>query len=195
VKILLVLALMVLPNVALAGWTQTAETNGCVFFKAEADAEGVQAVRAVCDWDVAPKDLQRLLAKHADHDLYFSSVSHCDVLGSANGVDRAWQRHEAAGITAREVVVDMWSEPIPGGLRFNWKKSANQTGLTGDGVEVVKDTGKWEVTEGKNGGSHVVYELAYGPGGMVPSFVVRWFQGAGTQALVGELLAYARRGR
>lgn len=186
--------LLLLTAPAFAGWTKLAETNGCVFYKGPTDAEGVQSVRAECDWDVAPGKLQGLLARHADHDLYFSSVSHCDVLERKGNVDRAWQRHEAAGISAREVVVDMWSEPIPGGVRFNWKKSANQQGLTGDGVEVTKDTGKWEVTEGKNGGSHVVYELAYGPGGMVPSFVVRWFQGAGTQTLVGELLAVARKG-
>jgi hypothetical protein len=186
--------LLLLTAPAFAGWTKLAEANGCVFYKGPTDPDGVQSVRAECDWDVAPGTLQGLLARHADHDLYFSSVSHCDVLERKGNVDRAWQRHEAAGISAREVVVDMWSEPIPGGVRFNWKKSANQQGLTGDGVEVTKDTGKWEVTEGKNGGSHVVYELAYGPGGMVPSFVVRWFQGAGTQTLVGELLAVARKG-
>ena len=37
----------------------------------------------------------------------------------------------------------------------------------------------------------MVYELRYDPGGSVPGFVVRWFQGSGVRTLVGELRSWA----
>lgn len=179
-------------SAAPAGFTELNRTNGCIFYKGNTEANGIQAVRAECDWEVDPEKVRRLLAKSEDHDLYFTTVTKCDVLSRTNGVDRAYQLHEAAGISPREVIIDMASEPIPGGRRFTWTRSADQTGLTGGGVAVEHNTGKWEVTDKQGGGTHLVYELRYAPGGMVPSFMVRWFQGAGTEQLVGELLSYAK---
>lgn len=168
------------------GWTESAQSDGCTFYTGARQGE-YAPVRAVCQWDIPPEKLQGLVARSADHDKYFSSVSVAEQVEAG----RFRQVHQASGISDRELIVDMGQQTIPGGVRYWWKKSADQSGVSGDNVEVVVDTGKWEITASE-GGSKVIYELMYDPGGSVPGFLVRWFQTSGTQQLVGELYAYAK---
>ena len=184
-------ALLALITVAHAGWKETARENDCVFSLGDRVGD-YSPVRAECDWPIAPDVLHRLVGKLEDHDLYFSSVKSADALDAASGIYR--QVHQASGISDREIILEMGSESIAGGTRYWWKKAADQGKLSGAGVEVAADTGKWEITNGANGGSHVVYELYYDPAGSVPGFLVRWFQGSGTRTLVGELRTRAEQG-
>ena len=173
---------LLLAMTASAGWTVSTTSNGCTFYVG--DRQGAYApVRAECDWEVAPSTVHGLLSKLTAHKDYFSSVSVSEKVGEG----RYRQVHVASGISDRELIVDMGSEPIPGGTRYWWKKSADQTGVTGSGVEPNTNQGKWEVTDREGGGVHVVYELMYDPGGSVPGFLVRWFQTSGVELLVGEL--------
>ncbi len=176
-------------SAALAGWTQTAQKNDCTFFKGPAEG-AVVPLRAECEWPIEPQKLMGLLAKIEDHDLYFSSVSTSDVVGPVAGGSNVYQVHQAAGISDREAMLIYSDEAIPGGHRYSWTKNPDQTGVTGEEVEMPVDTGKWEITASGTG-SHVVYELRYDPGGSVPGFVVRWFQGSGVRTLVGELRSWA----
>lgn len=184
------LALLLSLSTASAGWTETARVNDCVYFKGSQEG-AVTPVRAECVWPIAPAKLQALLAKNGDHDLYFSGVKESTVLGAApEGGELVYQVHVASGISDREAVLVMASAPITGGMRYTWTLSADQSKLKGDKVAIPLDTGKWEVTA-DGAGSKVVYELRYEAGGSVPGFLVRWFQGAGMQALVGELRTWA----
>ncbi len=168
---------------AAAGWTESASKNDCTFYVGERLGD-FAPVRAECNWPVDPAKLQALIAKLEDHDQYFSSVKVAEKLPAA-GLYR--QVHVAAGISDREIILEMGSTSIEGGTQYWWKKAADQSALTGAGVEAVDDYGKWEVTANADGTAHVVYELFYNPGGSVPSFLVRSFQGSGMQQLVGEL--------
>ena len=87
----------------------------------------------------------------------------------------------------------MGEEDIPGGKRFTWTKAPDQGTNSGAGVEIALNTGKWEVTKNTDGGSRVIYELRYLPGGRVPGFLVRWFQGTGMKLFVGELRSHAEK--
>lgn len=179
-----------LASLAFASWTQTAEENGCTFFLGSVEGN-VQPVRAECEWPIPPEELHRLVAKTEDHDLFFSSVEESDVLGPApGGKTLVYQKHVASGISDREIMLVYTTEDIAGGKRYSWTKAPDQSKLKGEGVPAVMDTGKWEISSSGNG-SRVIYELRYDAGGSVPGFVVRWFQGAGTRALVGELRAWA----
>jgi hypothetical protein len=181
--------MLLLSSLAFAGWTKNSEENGCVFYMG--DRQGAYApVRAECDWPIAPAKLQKILAVNNDHDDYFTSVAESNVIGPTAGGELVYQRHQASGISDREIMVVMGQEPIAGGVRYTWTKAPDQSKVTGQHVACVADTGKWEVTA-SGSGSKVVYELFYDPGGSVPSFLVRWFQGAGTRALVGELRTWA----
>jgi hypothetical protein len=182
--------LILLSSIALAGWTKTAEENGCTFFLGE--QQGTYApVRAECDWPIPVEKMQRIVANTEAHADYFSSVVTSRILAPApGGGNIVYQVHQASGISNREIVLQFSTTPIPGGTRYSWTKAGDQSKLTGEGVPCQVDTGKWEITSSSIG-SHVVYELLYDPGGSVPSFLVRWFQGSGTRALVGELRTWA----
>jgi hypothetical protein len=187
-----VIALLLATSIASAGWEETDRDNGCVFFKATAtEASGAQPVRAECDWPVPPKTLHHMLGKIADHDLYFSNISKCEPV--SGHPTWTWQLHETAGISPREVVLEMGEEDIAGGKRFTWTKAGDQSTNSGAGVEIALNTGMWEITDNGSGGAKVVYELRYLPGGKVPGFMVRWFQGAGMQSFIGELRTYAEK--
>ena len=182
---------LLLVSTALAGWTVTDESNDCTFYKGEPDANEIVPLRAECDWAIPPAKLQGLIAKIDDHNLYFSSVSVSRVVASNAGEHNVYQVHVASGISDREAMLLYTDQPIDGGHRYSWRVNPDQTGITGDKVRLTEDFGKWEITTGTGGGSHVVYELNYDAGGSVPGFVVRWFQGSGVRTLVGELRSYA----
>jgi hypothetical protein len=134
--------------------------------------------------------LHRLVAATADHDRYFSAVEVCDVIGTSGGQELAVQVHVASGISDREVVLLFGKEPIASGMRYTWTMAPDQSSARRGMVAVGMDTGMWEITS-TPAGAHVVYELRYDAGGSVPGFLVRWFQGSGLRALVGELRAWA----
>jgi hypothetical protein len=168
-----------------AGWTIHSEADGCTFYVGAQEGD-VAPVRAVCDWAIAPDRLHRALADMGRHDDYFSSVESSTVTGP--GI--AEQVHVASGISKRAVRIRYGQEAIAGGVRYAWDKAPDQSGMDAYGVIPSADRGSWEVTALPDGTSHVVYELRYGAGGSVPSFLVRWFQGSGTKALVLELKAW-----
>lgn len=185
--------LLVLVPFALAGWTANGTENDCNFFLGAVES-GVQPVRAECDWPIQPSKLQATVAKLGKHADYFATVAESTELGAGpGGTELVRQVHTAAGLSDRETIVAFSTTSITGGYRYSWTIAADQTQATGKRVAVVKDTGKWEITDNGKGGSKVVYELAYDPGGSVPGFLVRWFQGSGVKALVGELRTWVEK--
>jgi hypothetical protein len=178
--------MILLVPMAFAGWTPNGTDGGCSYFLGDVEGK-VQPVRAECDWPVAADEVERALVDPGAHDGLFSSVKESTVLGPGpNGKTLVYQVHVASGISDREVVLLFGQEALPGGVRYTWTRSPDQSRATGQLVPVAMDTGKWEVTSTATG-AHVVYELRYDAGGSVPGFVVRWFQGSGVRALVGEL--------
>jgi hypothetical protein len=184
---------LLLTSIALAGgnWTESHQENGCTFYKG-ATQENILPVRAVCDWPIDAAVVHKLLAKSGDHNLYFSAIAVSDVLSTVDGHDRVRQVHQAAGVSDREVMIDMYNEAITGGTRYVWKRTDDQSGLSGDQVAIAQNFGFWEVT-GDTQKTHLEYELRYLAGGWVPGFMVRWFQGAGMHTLLGELRSYASK--
>ena len=185
------LATLMLVAAAQAGWTPNGTENGCTFYLGTSSGS-VQPVRAECDWPIPPQKLHGLVANQAIHDEIFSTVQESVITGSApSGGTLVRQVHVATGMSDREATMLYRNDTLANGTRYNWTLATPQPPITR--VPVAKNTGFWEVTAGANGGSHVVYELAYDPGGSVPGFLVRWFQGSGTKTLVGELRAWAEK--
>jgi hypothetical protein len=170
---------------ALAGWTPNGAENGCTFYLGSEEA-GVQPVRAVCDWPHAPERVHKVVANTALHDEVFSTIDASEPLGPAPGGGSLFRQvHVATGMSDRGATVLYTQTAVAGGTRYAWKLATTQ--ISTSLVPCKLDTGFWEITQGPNGGTHVVYELRYDPGGSVPGFLVRWFQGPGTKTLVGEL--------
>lgn len=175
---------------AFAGWSANGTENDCTFYLGSVEA-GVQPVRAECDWPLQPSKLQSALHDLAHHADYFATVAESTVLGAgAGGTTLVRQVHVATGMSDREAIVAFTETAISGGMRYSWALDADQSQQTGKRVACALDTGKWEITDDGKGGSKVVYELRYDPGGSVPGFLVRWFQGSGVKSLVGELRSW-----
>ena len=180
---------LLLVAAAQAGWTPNGAEHGCTFFLGSSQGS-VQPVRAECDWPIAPQKLHAIVANQSMHDEIFSTVAESVVTGPAPaGGTLVRQVHVATGMSDREATMVYANDTLPNGTRYNWKLAPTQPPITR--VPVAKNAGYWEITAGANGGSHVVYELGYDPGGSVPGFLVRWFQGSGTKTLVGELRKWA----
>ncbi len=180
--------LLALSSLAVAGWSPNGTENGCNFFLGTPE-NGMQPVRAECDWPIAADKLHRAVAATAEHDKYFDTVEACDVLGPApGGGELVRQVHVATGMSDREATLVFTKASIAGGTRYSWALAPEQrpTSL----VPVKFDSGFWEISDNGKGGAKVVYELRYDAGGSVPGFLVRWFQGSGVKQLVGELRSW-----
>lgn len=180
--------LLLLTTLAHAAWTSTGTEGGCTFYAGPTEGT-VTPLRAECRWDVPADELHRLLADFGAHDDYFASVAESTVVSPIAGGTLVRQRHVASGISDRTCNLLFTTTDIAGGKRYAWSLTSDQSGLAG--VIPAKDDGKWEVVA-DGSGSKVVYELRYDPGGSVPSFIVRWFQGSGFRTLVLELEGWAK---
>jgi hypothetical protein len=186
-----VTALLLLAGIAHAGWTVDVVEDGCTFLRGAAE-NGVTPIRVECDWtDIPAADLHAFLARPENHDGFFTGLAEATLVDRDNGKTKIYQRFEAKGITDREVVVEYETEALPNGKRYGWTKSADQSSLKHDCVEVPTTTGKWEVEE-KDGEVHVVYELRMLVGGMVPGFMMKWFQGGAIRQTLKDLKRGAR---
>ena len=157
---------------------------GCELTELEGDGD-VVPVRAVCEWEIAPDRLHAMLAEFEAHDDYFAGLAESTVLETVGGVTRVRQVHTASGISDRAAVVDWTVTDLGGGVRYAWTKAADQSGIDGRGLEATECAGSWEVTPTTDG-ARVVYEMRYAPGGSVPFFLTRWFQGAGIRSVLAD---------
>ena len=171
-------------------------TNDCDFYVLPQDSETkMEPVYVDCHWaEFTVAQLDTLLNRFGDHDTYFNSVAESTVRRTLdNGKLIVWQRHVAGGISDREVNLIMWRDTVEGGYVYHWRKAREQGEPSDGNVVALYDTGSWTVTRDPRGGTHVEYYLHYAPGGRVPGFVVRWFQGAGIEEVVSNLRNYASR--
>jgi hypothetical protein len=171
---------------ATAGWTVSNQADGCTYFQGSPEGD-ITPIRVECDWtDVDAGKMHHLLSRPDTHDGVFGGLAEASTVQKEGALTRVYQRFAARGIGDREVVVDYSTSSVTGGKRYGWRKSADQSGLRGDAVEVPETSGLWEVTED---GEHVklTYELRMKVGGMVPSFAMKWFQTSAIQDTIMDL--------
>jgi len=187
------LYLLALPAIAAppAGAKVTATENDCTFYALPKDKAGVNGVHVHCEWpELTVVRLDALLKVWGDQDEYFETVAISDELSKEGETTRVYQKHVVAGISDREVTLDMTRETIDSGYRYHFTKSAKQEAARESGtVNTETDDGAWTVVALPRGGVRVNYDLRYDPGGWVPGFVIRWFQTSGMITIMGELRA------
>jgi len=164
---------------------------GCTLMLGTAEPDGVVPMRAECHWpDVSLATFDRLFKVWDQHDEIFSTIDESDVVSViSGGVTRVKQRQSTKGITDRFVVLDMRVDPLAGGgFEYHWKMATDH-GLTppDDTVAAAREDGSWKVRPAADGGVDIEYVLAYGPGGSVPGFLVRWFQTSGLAGIVTDV--------
>jgi len=185
------LYLLALPAIAAppADAKVTATENDCTFYALPKNKEGVSGVHVHCEWpELTVVRLDELLRVWGDQDDYFGTVAVSEEISKSGEVARVYQKHVVAGISDREVTLDMTREAIDKGYRYRFTKSEKQEDPRESGtVNTEVDDGAWTVVALPRGGVTVYYDLLYDPGGWVPGFVIRWFQTSGIITILGEL--------
>jgi hypothetical protein len=175
-----------------AGFKEITTGNDCTVWRGPADAEGIAPVHAECSWpDVDPRKLHAALGDWAGHAKVHDTVLTSVVEKTEGGRSLVRQEHKLSGVSNREVAIWMEKKDVPGGAVYSWTHDAPVTPKKGN-VATTKHVGSWTVTDREGGGADVVYTLAYNPGGSVPGFLIRWFQGSGTITTTEELRAVGR---
>jgi len=149
-------------------------------------ADGVLEGEARCRWPVPAERIDALLAAWGDQDRHFGNVAESTILEQDGDRMLVRQVYHASGITDREVVMECTSEAIPGGRRYRWRKSADQSRSSGENVEVAVHEGFWDVVRGADG-TEVVYHMRHLPGGSVPGFIVSMFLSSGMEDVLADL--------
>ena len=167
----------------------TATENDCTFYALPKNKAGINGVHVHCEWsELTVVSLDALLKVWENHDDYFGTVSVSEEMTREGEVARVYQKHVVAGISDREVTLDMTREVIDKGYRYRFTKSAEQEAPRESGtVNTLMDDGAWTIVALPRGGVSVDYDLLYDPGGWVPAFIIRWFQTNGMIAIMGEL--------
>ncbi len=172
-----------------AGYAHKTEAATCALFLGPRQSDGVEPVWVRCYWaERSYERLDALLSDWEGHKNVFSAVADCTPIGEQNGDLVVHQRNVASGIGDRELDMVMSKTAVTAGARWGWTMADVQSEPRDSGsVQAIRNDGAWTVTRADAGGVWVVYELAYDPGGSVPGFVIRAFQGSGVLKLVGEL--------
>ena len=180
-------------HAAPAGYVQTDTTSdGCAVYTGPKNAQDVTPLLAECVWTDVTMAQVESFGKLDQHDEIFSAIAASDVLRTEGGVSYVHQVHVAKGISERECVLKMTRADEGGGVKFGWTLDPAGGPVADGRVPVGFDDGYWWFVPNAGGGVKVTYSLAYGPGGSVPSFLVRWFQGSGFVAALPELRSWLR---
>lgn len=171
----------------LTGWAG-GDPLDCTVANGEGEGDAVP-VRATCHWpDRSLAQVEAVLADLDGQAAVFDALVASEVVGTADdGEPLQRQVHTAPAISDREVVVAWHTETLPDGMRHRWRVADDQSAAKGEGITPLMHEGKWEVRRDPAGGVVVVYDATYAPGGSVPSFLVRWFQGGGVRGVLANL--------
>ncbi len=169
--------------------------DGCEIWLGQADATGVAPVRAECTWpDADPHRMLAALRRYEEWGAFIPEIVEARIVGTANLRTLVWQ-YAVPGhhLAPREVQVWLESHAAGGVTTFSWTTAKEPYTPREGSVPMPRNAGFWTVSAAPGGGVTVVQELDIDPGGMVPHWLVHWFQTEGLardmRCLHGYLLA------
>ena len=172
-------------------FTHVRVQHDCNLFRGPVESDGVATMLAECHWrDVEPATLIALLEDYENYDeLIFAIESSVSWGKEPEGEGTlVLQRQSARGIAPREVLVRMTTEVLDEGIRVAWETADHPDFvLSDDAVRTKRNEGSWLVTTHPEGGSQIAHRVAYHPGGMVPSWLVRWASVGGLMQAMGDI--------
>ncbi|MFT7518559.1 MAG: hypothetical protein ACI9MC_000691 [Kiritimatiellia bacterium] len=186
---MLILLLLSQSYAAPTGYTVSkADTQGCELSLGPANSAGVVPMYADCHWKGATMArYEQVLSDWPGHVNVFSTVIESTVQKTVGDKVLIHQVHKTGGIANREVVLWGTHGQVDGYSRHSWAKAKDPLEPAKGNVVVAFHEGYWQAKVDPAGGIHVIHELYYGPGGSVPSFLVRWFQVGGLETSMKEM--------
>lgn len=173
---------LVLAAPALADVGATSE--GCSVERTGEDARGVGVYVSRCHWPLPFEIVERAFS---DDDLMEASNEN---LAEARdlGDGRSVNVHTHFGVADRQSTLEGVREPLPGGgVRHRYWASPRQAPLEPGRVQVLVDEGVWDITPDGAGGTRVLFEMRYDPGGNLKPWLIRRFQAAGIASSLESL--------
>ena len=187
----MILLLTALASSAPVGWEKGKSAHDCTVYVGPEGAAGIAPLSVECVWPEADfVELDDILGRPGDHDDVFTLIVSSTVVSEADGVLYVKQVHNSPPLDKRELVQQMGRTEEGGAVIHWWKKAATQPAVASGHVNPDKNAGRWILKENPAGGVFLTYELDYEPGGSVPAFVIRAFQGGGVLDFLGDLRAY-----
>ncbi len=177
---------MLLLAVAWAG-ELVKESDGCLFYREEARADGLIPITVTCRWDdVSYEALKGLLGDYANHDQVWKSVASADWAGRNGDWLRVHHVHSIPGLADREVVLEWQSSTTEQGVTYRWRKAAEQPEPGKGRVLIAQDEGFYQLSP-KDGGVLLQAEFVYDPSGEIPPWVTVKTQVPTSVLMVKEL--------
>lgn len=187
----MILLLTSMSLAAPAGWEKGKSAHDCtVWIGPEGDA-GINKLSVECVWPEADfAELDDILGRPGDHDDVFGLIVTSTVVNEDGDTLYVKQVHNSPPLDKRELVQQMGRKEDGETVIHWWKKAPTQPAVADGHVNPDKNSGQWVLKENPAGGVFLTYELDYEPGGSVPSFVIRAFQGGGVLDFLGDLRAW-----
>ena len=163
---------------------------GCRIRTAHVDARGVATVEADCAWHLAPAALLAVLRDPAQLGAALSTLGECRRMPDG----RLLQVHTVGWpLDDRQITLDWRETALPdGGVRLDYQRAARQEPLGNGRVQILEDSGLWEIRGDGPGDTKLHYTSRYDAGGNLKPWVVRRFQKEGIANSMEELAAAAR---
>ncbi|HJN75891.1 MAG TPA: hypothetical protein QGF58_18315 [Myxococcota bacterium] len=173
------------------GFAEGKSGNGCTIYIGPENAQGIGTVHAECHWpEQTVEEIDQILGDVGIHDDVFTIIIESTVLSEKDGTSSVRQVHRNPPLDDRELVELMGRKTDGDAIIHWWTKAKTQPAVADGRINTEVNTGKWVISEHEKGGVSLVYVLDYAPGGSVPSFVIRAFQGTGIIDFLGDLRAY-----
>ena len=164
------LALLALLGTASAASADEARVPGCSVKLVGVDAKSVPSFRGECVWSIAPAWVAAVLTDPVKLDASSSLLESSQQLADGRIVNvqkTGWPFED------RQSTIVADDQPLPGGgVLRRYRLADAQAPLAEGTVQVGVDEGSWEVTQHPNG-VRVVLEMAYEPGGNLPTSLVQ----------------------
>lgn len=155
---------------------------------------GVRALRAECRWPEGRLDaLVKMLSRFEAYAELIDPILFSTVVRVDGDRSLVHQRQATPGVADREML--LWMQVArfdDGGARISWDTASGEPLAMAPGsVRAAHNDGFWEVRRHPDGGLSVVHQVAYDPGGAVPSWLVTWFSGTGFRKLMARMRVFA----
>lgn len=175
-----------------SGYVEGKSGNGCTIYVGPENTYGIGAIHAECHWpEQTVEEMDQILGDAGMHDDIYTIIIESTVLSDSDGQLTVKQVHRNPPLDDRELVQLMGRKTDGDAIIHWWTKAKKQPAVAEGHVNTQVNTGKWVLSEHPSGGVSLIYILDYAPGGSVPSFVIRAFQGTGIIDFLGDLRAYA----
>ena len=192
------MALLLIPFVAVAmalppDYRLLHEGEDCVVSIGPGRTDAPRRVRAECTWaEIDLVKARAVLSDFVSYSTFIPNIRTATIVRDEGHRKLVFQEHDIPLFSDREV--QLWMSVLDhdtGGFTVSWVKSDEPFEPSRGHAAVKFNEGRWEVGPASDGGIHVIHEIAYDPGVMVPDWMVRRYRTNGVMTVMRNVRSLA----